>query len=125
MRILSLVTAFFLAQAAAAHDGQPHDHAPLHGGVVAEAAGIDFELVAGPDLITLHARDHGQPVGTAGMSARLTLLDGGGKTEVALVPAADGRLQARGSFRIAGGTKAVALVTLPGGKTANVRFRID
>ena len=66
--------------------------------------------------------DHGQSAKTDGASARLTLLNGSEKTEATLTPGAAGMLQAQGQFKVAAGTKAVALVTLPGKKAANVRF---
>ncbi|WP_298211159.1 hypothetical protein [Acidovorax sp.] len=101
-----------------------HDHKPLHGGVVAESNDMDYELVAQPDTITLHVRDHGKPVSVQGASARLTLLQGAEKSEVVLAPNNEGVLQSKGSFKVAAGTKVVALVTLPGKKAANVRFVI-
>ncbi len=102
--------------------GDNHSHAPQHGGVVVEAGDMDYELVAKADAITLHLRDHGQSAKTDGASARLTLLNGSEKTEATLTPGAAGTLQAQGQFKVAAGTKAVALVTLPGKKAVNVRF---
>ena len=99
-----------------------HEHQPLHGGIVTEVADIDYELVAQPDTLTLHLRDHGKPLALDGASAKLTLLNGSEKTEATLSPAGDGKLQAKGSFKVAPGTKVVALVTVPGKKAANVRF---
>lgn len=101
-----------------------HDHHALHGGVVVEADHLDFELVAWPDRITLYVRDHDQPVQTQGGKARLTLLGKDGRTEVTLEPAGENRLETQGSFTVPRGTKAAALVTLPGRKSANVRFVI-
>jgi len=40
------------------------------------------------------------------------------------VPVGEGRLEAKGTFKVAAGTKVVALVTLPGKKPANVRFAL-
>lgn len=117
--IAALALALAAALPAAAHD---HAHEPLHGGTVAEVADVDYELVARADGITLHLRDHGQPMKTEGGSARLTLLNGSEKFEATLAPAGAGALQAKGAFKVAPGTKAVALVTLPGRKAANVRF---
>jgi hypothetical protein len=85
---------------------------------------MDYELVAQPERITLHLRDHGKPAKTEGASARLTLLSGSDKTEATLTPAAAGTLEAKGQFKVAPGTKVVALVTLPGKKAANVRFAV-
>ena len=53
-----------------------HEHQPLHGGIVTEVADIDYELVAQPDTLTLHLRDHGKPLALDGASAKLTLLNG-------------------------------------------------
>ena len=85
---------------------------------------MDYELVAKPDTITLHLRDHGKPAKTEGVSAKLTLLNGTEKSEAVLVPAGEGRLETKGIFKVAPGTKVVALVTLPGKKAANVRFAV-
>ena len=101
-----------------------HDHKPLHGGIVVEANDMDYELVAKPDTITLHLRDHGKPAKTEGVSAKLTLLNGTEKSEAILAPAGEGKLEAKGTFKVAAGTKVVALVTLPGKKAANVRFAV-
>jgi hypothetical protein len=102
--------AFGLSNAAFAAGGHDHahEHTALHGGVVAEAKDIDFELVAKPDSLRLYARDHGKPVEVGNSSAKLTLLAGGVKQEVALKPSGD-KLEAMGQFKVAG-AKAVALV---------------
>jgi len=114
--------AFGLSNAAFAAGGHDHahEHTALHGGVVAEAKDIDFELVAKPDSLRLYARDHGKPVEVGNSSAKLTLLAGGVKQEVALKPSGD-KLEAMGQFKVAG-AKAVALVTLPGKPAVTVRF---
>ena len=104
--------------------GDPHDHAhahtPLHGGVVVEVKDIDYELVAQPSVIQLHLRDHGKPADVSNATARLTLLTGTEKQEVVLKPAGD-ELEATGSFKVAPGSKAVAVVTVAG-KPSTVRF---
>jgi hypothetical protein len=120
---LALALATATALPAHAH-GDDHSHAPLHGGVVTEVGDMDYELVAQPERITLHLRDHGKPAKTEGASARLTILSGSDKTEATLTPAAAGTLEAKGQFKVAPGTKVVALVTLPGKKAANVRFAV-
>lgn len=122
---MRLTTACFAAAltltAPAWADGQ-HDLKPKHGGVVVVANDLDFELVAKPALITLHVRDHGKVLPTQGASGKLTLLAGSEKTEVPLAPAGTDRLEAKGSFKVAAGTRVVATVSLPGQKPANVRF---
>lgn len=121
IRLLAAL-AFALSNAAFAAGGHDHghEHTALHGGVVAEAKDIDFELVAKPDNLRLHVRDHGKPVDVAKASAKLTLLAGGVKQEIALQPAGE-RLEAIGQFKVAG-AKAVALVNLPGKPAVTVRF---
>ena len=128
MQITHLFAALLIAGTgtthAAGNQDHGHQHKPLHGGVVVESKVMDFELVAKSDVITLHLRDHGKPANTQGMSAKLTLLNGTEKSEVMLAPAGNSTLEAKGSFKVAAGTKVVALVTMPGKKVANVRFAV-
>ena len=70
-----------LAFAAGGHD-HGHEHKPLHGGVVSEVKDMDYELVAKPDLIQLHLRDHGKPVDVSKSNAKLTILVDSDKQEV-------------------------------------------
>lgn len=116
-------TLLALAGSGFAADEHGHEHRPLHGGVVAEAAHLEIELVARADVIALHVRDHGKPVGLQGASAKLTLLSGTEKSELQLTPAGE-RLEARGAFKLAPGSKAVATVTLTGKKPIQVRFAL-
>ena len=51
-------------------------------------------------------------------------LHGSAKSEATLVPLGDDRLEARGSFQVAAGTKIVATINLTGKKPINVRFAI-
>jgi hypothetical protein len=100
-----------------------HDHSPKHGGVVSTVKEIDYELVARPERITLHVRDHGKVVDLNKASAKLTLLTAGQKQEVTLAPAA-ATLQATGQFNVAKGTRALALITLPGKPAVTARFEL-
>ncbi|MGB4064062.1 MAG: hypothetical protein WBK19_09585 [Azonexus sp.] len=113
---------FSLSGNAFAADGHEHshEHKPLHGGVVSEAKDVDYELVAKPDLIQLHLRDHGKSVDVSKSNAKLTILVGTDKQEVELKPAGQ-QLEAKGSFKVNNG-KVVALVSLPGKAPATVRF---
>lgn len=123
-KFLIAATLLVLAGSGFAADGHAgHDHKPLHGGVVAESGHLELELVAKPDVIALHLRDHGKPFSLQGASAKLTLLSGTEKSEVQLTPAGD-RLEAKGNFKLAAGTKAVATVTLAGKKPINTRFAL-
>jgi hypothetical protein len=125
-RIISLATlstAALLATTLPVHaHGEAHSHAPQHGGVVVEVKDIDLELVAKPGVLQLYLRDHGKPADVSKASAKVTLLSGTEKQEAALAPAGD-RLEAKGSFRVAAGTKALAQVTV-GGKVLSARFEM-
>lgn len=107
----------------AAGDHKHDDHKPRHGGLVAPGKEADLELVARPDALQLYLSDHGKPMDLSKASARLTLLAGTEKTEVELKPAGD-RLEAKGSFKVAAGTKAVAVVTNAGKTLGTARFTL-
>lgn len=128
MKMISLIACAALAFGANAFAADSHDHAhehrPLHGGVVVEASDMDFELVAKTDAVAIYVRDHGKPASTQGASGKLTLLNGSEKIEAPLVAAGNDRLEARGTFKVGAGTKAVATVSLPGKKAVNVRFAL-
>lgn len=125
MKLSNLLTVVTLIAGAPAFAADKHDHAhehtALHGGVVVEVKDIDLELVATPELIQLHLRDHGKPVDVSKGSAKLTVLSGTEKQEVELKPAGD-KLEARGNFKVGAGTKLVAVVTLPGKPSTTARF---
>ena len=121
---LMAILALGIAGAAlAAGDHQHDDHAPRHGGVVAPGKAADFELVARPDAALLYLSDHGKPMDPSRATAKLTLLAGAQKTEVELKPAGD-KLEAKGSFKVAAGTKAVAVVTNAGKTLGTARFTL-
>lgn len=123
---LSLWAAALIAAAAAlpAHAGAGHDHGPKHGGVVREARNITYELVARPDALVLHVRDHDKPVSTQGAQAEVTLYAGNGTHTAALEPAGDNRMTAQGSFRVGVGVRAIVTITLPGQAAAKVSFKL-
>ena len=125
MKTHALIAAIILALAGSAFAaGDKHDHAhehkPLHVGVVVEVKDMDYELVARPDAMQLHLRDHGKAVDISKASAKLTLLAGTEKQEVELKPAGD-KLDARGAFKVAANTKVVAVVSIAG-KSSTARF---
>ncbi len=104
---------------AAPHAG--HDAKAQHGGVVSVVKDVNYELVAKGDIVALYVTDHGKPVDLKGASAKLTLLNATDKSEVTMAPAND-RLEARGTFKVAANTKAMANVALPGKAPVAVRF---
>jgi len=121
-RMALLLTAVTLAASAAAYaDG---DHKPKYGGVVTIVKDVQYELVAKPDSIALFIEDHGKKVDTKGANAKLTLLTGGDKTEVALVPMGENGLGAKGAFKVAAGSKAVATIALAGKPAISARFEL-
>lgn len=101
-----------------------HDVKSMYGGIVTEVKDINYELVAKPDSITLYVNDHGKPVETKGATASITLLSAANKAEVALAPAGENKLEAKGTFKIGAGTKAIAKVTLAGKPAQNVKFTL-
>ena len=124
MKFPQLIAALALATTGAAfaadNHAHGHEHKPLHGGLVVEVKDMDYELVAKPDLLQLHLRDHGKVVDVSKAAAKLTLLSGTDKQEVELKPAGD-KLEAKGSFKVVAGTKGVVVV-LATGKSSTARF---
>lgn len=128
MKTPSLFASLALAIASSAFAaGDKHDHShqnqPLHGGVVVGVKDIDYELVAKPTLIQLHLRDHGKPADVSRASAKLTLLTGTEKQQVELKPVGD-RLEAPGLFKVAEGTKVVAVISGAGPAHSTARFTL-
>jgi hypothetical protein len=107
-----------------AHASGVDDHKPRHGGVLTEGKAFDAELVVKADLITIYVSDHGKSLMSNGMKARVTILDGGVKSEAELTPSGEDRLEAKGKFPTAKGTKFVAAITPPGKNASSFRFEI-
>jgi hypothetical protein len=126
MKLISTAVALTLMLSGAVFAADKHDHGhedkPLHGGLVTEIKDVDYELVAKPDVLQLYVRDHGKPVDVSKATAKITLLAGTDKQEVELKPSGD-KLEAKGSFKVAAGTKIVAQVNAAG-KTATARFAL-
>lgn len=99
------------------------DHAPKRGGVVVETKAGDLELVAKPDLMLIHVSNHGKAMKLTTASGRLTVFNGNEKTEAPLTLAGD-RLEAKGSFKVAAGTKVLAEVALNGKPAVAARFTL-
>jgi hypothetical protein len=93
-----------------------------HGGVVAMASDLGFELVSTPDGAAIYVEDHGKPMAPTGMTGKLTVLNGSEKSEAALAVAGD-KLEAKG-VKLAAGSKVVAALTTPGKKAITVRFTV-
>jgi hypothetical protein len=104
--------------AALAHGGA----APKHGGVIATASDLSFELVARDGGAVIYVEDHGKPMVPTGLKGKLTVLQGDQKSEAELVPAGD-KLEAKG-IKLASGAKAVASLTTSSAKAITVRFTV-
>lgn len=100
-----------------------HGHDPKFGGVVVETKAGDLEIVAKPDTLQIYISDHGKAVRLDGAKAKVTLLNGTEKSEAELAPAGD-KLEAKGAFKVAKGTKGIAVVTLAGKPPATARFEV-
>ena len=93
-----------------------------HGGVVAMASDLGFELVGTPEGAAIYIEDHGKPMKPTGMKGKLTVLNGAEKTEADLVAAGD-KLEAKG-LKLAKGAKVVAALVTPAAKAITVRFTV-
>lgn len=119
--VFALLTTIALSGIALAAD--EHDHKPRFGGIVSEVKEVQYELVAKPDTLQIYISDHGKAIKADGASGKVTLLSAAGKQDVELKPAGD-KLEAKGTFKIAAGTKAIASITLPGKGAVNVSYTI-
>ncbi|MBK8070981.1 MAG: hypothetical protein IPK34_02715 [Ramlibacter sp.] len=119
---LAILTCIALGVATAQAAGN-HDHAPKFGGVVIETKAGDVEVVAKPDVIQIYVSDHGKEVKLDGAKAKVTLLNGSEKSEADLTPAGN-KLEAKGTFKIAKGTKGIAVILLAGKPAATARFEV-
>lgn len=91
-----------------------------HGGVVATASDLSFELVASPDGAVIYVEDHGKPMAPTGLKGKLTVLNGVEKSEADLMVAGD-KLEAKG-IKLAKGAKVVVALTTSAAKAITVRF---
>ena len=100
-----------------------HGHAPKNGGIVLGTKLGDLEVVAKPDLLQIFISDHGKPVPLDGAKAKVTLLNGAEKSEVELLPAGN-KMEAKGGFKVAKGTKGIVVLTVAGKPPATARFEV-
>ncbi|MDP3699401.1 MAG: hypothetical protein Q8R72_00685 [Hylemonella sp.] len=93
-----------------------------HGGVAQQVNDLVFELVQHASGAAIYIDDHGQAVKPAGMSGKLTVLQGGEKKDYPLALGVD-RIEVPG-VKLAKGARAVAVINGVGGKTVTVRFSL-
>ncbi len=122
MKKLLTVVVFGLSalsvQVAMAHGGAQ----ARHGGVVATASDLGFELVSTADGAAICVVDHGKPMVPTGLRCKLTVLNGSEKSQSDLVVMGD-KLEARG-LELAKGAKVVAALVTPAAKAITVRFTV-
>ena len=118
--LLATSIVFYGASAMAAGE---HSHKPKFGGVVVETKAGDIKIVAEPDSIQIYITDHGKAMKLDGAKAKVTLLNGSEKSEADLVAAGD-KLEAKGTFKVAKGTKGIAVVTLAGKAPVSAQFDV-
>ena len=119
----SALLALLMAVCSISANAGKGDHKPRFGGVVVQSKVGDLEIVAKPESIHIHISDHGKAVKLDGAKAKITLLNGAEKSEADLVLVGD-KLEAKGSYKVAKGTKGVAIVTLAGKSPVTARFDI-
>lgn len=99
------------------------DHKPKHGGIVIETKSGDFELVAKPEQIQIHVGDHGKPMKLTSASGKVTVFNGAESKEAPLTLVGD-KLEAKGPFKVAPGTKVLAEVSVNGKPAVAARFTV-
>ena len=122
LRTVLLATSIVFYGASAMAAGE-HSHKPRFGGVVVETKAGDIEIVAKPDSLQIYITDHGKARKLDGAKAKVTLLNGSEKSEADLVAAGD-KLEAKDAFKVAKGTKGIAVVTLAGKAPVSARFDV-
>lgn len=100
-----------------------HGAKAQHGGVVASANDLSYELVADATGAIIYVDDHDKPADTSKMSGKLTVLNGSEKSEADLKPAGGNKLEAR-PVKLDKGAKAIASLKDVSGKVTTVRFSI-
>jgi hypothetical protein len=113
--VLAATVAASAAPALAQHK-HAHDHKPKHGGVIKEAGGFVYELVAKPTEIVVHVTDEvDKPVPVRGSTAKVTLIDSGARVEVPL---------AAGTVPVKPGMSALLDVAVGGKSVAKLRYTL-
>lgn len=88
---------------------------PSHGGQILAVGETWLELVVRGNTLELYVQDDGDDVASAALSGKLTILNGGSKSESALKPAGGNKLEATAA--VASGAKVLALLVLADKKT--------
>jgi nitrogen fixation protein FixH len=110
----------FFALHAQAHETHSK---PQHGGVVAEAASFQAELVVKQTEVIIYLSDHGKELASKGVTGKLTVLADGKTYSLTLTPKTANQLQATLTAPVKT-AKFVAQITVPSKPAASVRFEL-
>ena len=121
--LLTLLATTALALPAIAQVKPAESHTPKYGGVVVETKSGDLEVVAKADVIHVYVSDHGKPMKLASGSGKVTVFNGSEKAEAPLTLVGE-KLEAKGSFKVASGTKVLAEVALNGKPAVSARITV-
>jgi len=105
--IMLLSSLGLLTQQVRAHGNLQPDHP---GGIVHIVGDLSFELVPVAGGVELYVEEDNEDLPSDGMTAKLTIIAGGVKTEVAMTPAGGNKLFAKG-VKIPRGAKVAVLLT--------------
>ena len=105
--LLALAAATIVFHTAARAHGSTK---PEHGGVVQMSGETLFELAVRPDSVSLYVKEDDEELASAGMTARLSIVYKGAKSEVTLEPAAGNKFEGKG-VKIVSGAKVGVMLT--------------
>jgi hypothetical protein len=118
------VAASLILNAAVLSTGFAHGTAkPQHGGVTQMMGETVFELVALGDGADVYLSEEGEALDSNGMSGKLTVTTGAGKSEAALTPAGGNKLTAKG-VKVASGAKVGIMIVRKDQSRLNASFSI-
>ena len=98
---------------------------PEHGGLVQMSGETLLELTVSPDAVALYVKEDDEALPSAGMTAKLTILYKGAKTEVMLQPAAGNKFEAKGVKIAAGSKVSVVLVNKATQAKTSASFSVE
>jgi len=87
-----------------------------HGGIVQAVGETWLELVVRGDAVDLYVQDDGDDLASAGMTGKVTVVNGAARKEFALAPSGDNKLTGKAAG-VAKGSKVLAVLTLDDKKT--------
>jgi len=124
--LIVLLSALWVAGAAAHTDEHFDRHPSPHGGQVRMAGPYHIELVAGENQLTLYITDHaGNPVQSAGGSAKAIVMPGKKRYVLVLAGAGDNKLEGTGEFKLGKPSHVTVIVKLPQTDSQLARFTVN